>query len=98
LAIKKYARKRNENASSLEHGMEIKIIQSNQAKSKNKNLVNKIGEFNLQNYVNAKIQLLCKLQEGPTNSGEKYDRKSELNELIIQEINLLTQLLENKQR
>ena len=94
LAIKRYVSKNDEETSTQEHDMEIKIIQSNQAGRKNKNLVNKTDKLNLQTYVNSKIEILSKFQEDPTNYGEKYGRKSDLNELIIQEINLLNQLLE----
>ena len=49
-------------------------------------------------YVNSKIQLLRNFQEGTTRREENQDRKSEINEMIIEEINLLMQLLENKER
>ena len=96
MAIIKCGTKREGGRKSRQINTEIEEIHSNQAVSQKAKDHDKIWILNFQEYVNLKVQLLLKFQEGTTKRGENQDRKSEMNEMIVQEINLLMQLLENK--
>ena len=53
-------------------------------------------KWNFKNYLNLKKQIIRNLQEIAETDDDKYVKKSEMLEMWKQEIDLSTQLLENK--
>ena len=54
----------------------------------------KDAQFNLNNYLHLKLQLIHNLEEVTTINDKKPVRNLDMREMIIQEINLLTRLLD----
>ena len=57
--------------------------------------VDKNIKFKMQNYLDSKFQLLRNFQRVNTFNEEAYVKKSEMNAMITQELDLLMQLTEN---
>ena len=53
-------------------------------------------EENMKNYLNYKLQVLRNFKKETSISGERYDDKDGMKEMILQEVNLLIQLLDNR--
>ena len=53
-------------------------------------------KLSFNKYLNLKIQIIRKIQKGAATDDDKYVNKSEMLEMWRQEIDLLTQLLENE--
>ena len=96
MAIKKYLRKTEDEKNKKINTIEIEERYLDQAENDLEMHVDKIVKFKLQNFFNSKFQLLRNFQRVTAINEEQYVKKSEMNEMIVQEIALLTQQIENQ--
>ena len=93
LTVCRYLSEKEDNRKTKTNEIEVEEMKLDQTSTKNEpSQVGKDEKLNLKNYVQLKFQLIRSLEEGD----EKIVRNLEMREMIIQEIDLLTQLVDKK--
>jgi len=94
LAISKYIKKTKGEKNKRINSIEIEVRHIDQPENTIEWHVDNNTNIKLQNYFTSKFVLLRNFQRDTKISGEKYVKTSKVNEMIEQEMDLLTQLTE----
>ena len=95
MAIRRYLNERKEIKKTNINKIEVEEIQIDQRSTKNQStIVGNAENFKPKNYLQLKHQLIQNLDQITSIDDHKYVRKSDLREIIIQELDLVTQLLD----
>ena len=95
MAIRRYLNEREEYNKTKINKVEVEEMELDQTITKNEpTQVSNVENLNLKEYLHLKLRLLQNLQQLTTIDEQKCVKKSDLREIIIQEIDLLTQLLD----
>ena len=95
VAIRRYLNEREEYNKTKINKVEVEEMELDQTITKNEpTQVGNVENLNLKEYLHLKLRLLQNLQQLTTIDEQKCVKKSDLREIIIQEIDLLTQLLD----
>ena len=94
MGIRRYIGDKEEIKKMKTNKIEVQEMQIDQTTTKNEppEVVND-EKFNLKNYLHLKRQLIHSLEQHTTFGVQKCARKPDLEEMLIQEIDLLTQML-----
>ena len=95
MAIGRYLNEREEYNKTKINKVEVEEMDLDQTITKNEpTQVSNVENLNLKEYLHLKLRLLQNLQQLTTIDEQKCVKKSDLREIILQEIDLLTQLLD----
>ena len=94
MAISKYIKKTKGEKNKRINSIEIEVRHIDQPENTIEWHVDNNTNIKLQNYFTSKFVLLRNFQRDTKISGEKYVKTSKVNEMIEQEMDLLTQLTE----
>ena len=96
LAIRKYLSKKKDKKNTTKNQIEIEEIKYDQTTNVDTNQVERLVKINMKNYIYYKLEVLRNLKKETSISGERYDDKDGMKEMITQEVNLLIQVLDNR--
>ena len=93
-AFRRYLSERGQDKKPKTKKFEVEEMKLDKTNTRNERQVSKAEKLTLKNYLHLRRQLLYNLEQLNTIDNQTYVRKSDLQESYVQEIDLLTQLLD----